>query len=112
MSQAVWEYNDVLVERVVDGDTYEIYWRPTPEDDFKRRKLRLFGVNTPEKRGETKEIGTMITEIVAQMIEGKTVTIVAYAIDSFGRYLADVFVDGLHLSMWLLENNYAVVYKR
>jgi endonuclease YncB( thermonuclease family) len=108
-----WTYENVKIERVVDGDTYVIAWYPTPEDDLKRRRLRLFGVNTPEKnRAESKEAGLAATYYVQELIEGKTVTIHAHGVDSFGRYLADVMVGSLNLGRHLLEEDYAVIYKR
>lgn len=108
-----WKFENVLIERVIDGDTYQIYFQPTPEEDFKRRHLRLFGVNTPEKnRAATKEAGLAATAYSKSLIEGKTLTIYAHDIDAFGRYLADVMIGDLNLGMHLLENNYAVVMKR
>jgi endonuclease YncB( thermonuclease family) len=108
-----WTFEDVLVERVVDGDTYVISFQPTPEDDTKRRKLRLFGVNTPEKNHpDTKEAGYRAMNYVIPILEGKKVTIYAHGIDSFGRWLCDVIIDGMNLGAKLLENNLAVIYKR
>jgi endonuclease YncB( thermonuclease family) len=30
--------------------------------------------------------------------------------EKYGRLLADVFLDDLHINKWLLENNYAIPY--
>ncbi|WGG46435.1 thermonuclease family protein [Rossellomorea sp. DA94] len=55
---------EVLVTRVVDGDTVEL------KDG---RKVRLIGVNTPESTTRTEEYGKEASNYTTEKLEGKTV---------------------------------------
>ncbi|WP_406687844.1 thermonuclease family protein [Rossellomorea vietnamensis] len=55
---------EVLVSRVVDGDTVEL------KDG---RKVRLIGVNTPESTTRTEEYGKEASNYTTEKLEGKTV---------------------------------------
>lgn len=75
-------------------------------------KLRLLYIDTPELRGDELEDGRKVRDIVRDMILDKDV-IIRTKKDSkgkYGRYLAEIFVDGLNLNTWLLDNGYAKPY--
>ncbi|MBW3112528.1 thermonuclease family protein [Bacillus sp. MCCB 382] len=55
---------EVLVTRVVDGDTVEL------KDG---RKVRLIGINTPESTTRTEEYGKEASNYTTEKLEGKTV---------------------------------------
>ncbi len=78
-------------------------------------KVRLYGVNAPEIRGEEKETGIMVRDFVRSLVLNKKVTIKTYKdpTDKYGRWLAEVqgnFGDGMpqNLSSLLLIKGYAV----
>lgn len=83
------------VERVVDGDTFDI----TCDLGFSvyhRVRVRLRGVDTPEVYGPNAcEEGRQVSEYVKGLLEGKVVVIQTYknAPSSFNRWEADVFFD-------------------
>lgn len=92
------ESADVLVVRVVDGDTLLI-------DGGER--VRLLGIDTPETRHPKlppEPFGREATEFTTQAIEGKIVhlefDIERY--DDYGRILAFVFLDGVMLNEQLV----------
>lgn len=63
----VYEYQHCYASRVVDGDTVEMVI------DFgyglgMTTHLRLEGINTPEVRGEEKEAGLVVSQIVDRII--------------------------------------------
>lgn len=76
-------------------------------------KLRLYGIDTPEMRGEEKEQGKSVRDIVREKILGKEIMVRTYkdGKGKYGRYLADVILsNGVNLNNWLLENGHAEKY--
>ncbi len=75
-------------------------------------KFRLYGINTPEVRGEERERGLVVRDIVRDMILDKEVTINSFKDkqEKYGRYLANIIIDGLDLNLWLVENGHAMEY--
>ncbi|AXO80247.1 thermonuclease family protein [Olleya aquimaris] len=76
-------------------------------------KLRLYGIDTPELRGEEKEEGKKVRDIVRSMILDKEVKIRSYKDKQgkYGRYLANIILeDGLELNQWLVDNGHAKPY--
>ena len=68
-----------LVTKVIDGDTFKT----------KKRKVRLEGVDAPEKGQAGYDDAT---KVLKMHIEGKLVTIDGKVYDDFGRLLAEVTV--------------------
>ena len=77
-------------------------------DFFSKQRLRLLGVDTPERKMAGFEEAT---EFVKDMCLGKPVQITTYKKDSFGRWLSTVFVNGENLNEMLLSKGLAVVYE-
>lgn len=84
-----------LVDRVIDGDTYDIildlgfYTTHTI-------RVRLKGVDTPEVFGKnTSEAGKIASAYVKDLIENKRVVVQTYknAPSSFNRWEADVYFN-------------------
>lgn len=82
-----------IIERVVDGDTYDI----TVDLGFKiyhKVRLRLKGVDTPEVYGASASAeGRAASEYVKNILENKTVFIKTYknAPSTYNRWEADVY---------------------
>ena len=137
-------YEDCTVTKIVDGDTIDADIRKKYDMGFKvviegqtKQRLRLMGINTPELRPrkakegkefdgikyyDTQEQKEAITleakKARAHVIElclNKKVKVVTYKSDSFGRYLADVYIitdaGEIHLNQDLLDRGLAEVYK-
>ena len=96
--------------RVVDGDTVD------SDVDFGRFihqivRLRLLGIDAPEKRKPTKEAGDAATDYLRELIEGKTVAIKTELDkdDKYGRLLATIYTDaGDNVNELLVKNGHAV----
>lgn len=96
----MYEYNAKIVN-VVDGDTFDL------DIDLGfhitiRERVRLLGVDTPEKRGavEEKELGLAVTKYVKEWLDHEpTCRIRSYkGTDSFGRWLVElVLPDGRNI---------------
>jgi micrococcal nuclease len=104
------------ITRVIDGDTVVAdidlgfdTWRHN-------ERLRLAGIETPEKGAEGYE---QSTEALASKVSSREVyicTVKAKRSDKevkggFGRYLATIWKDSLNLNQWLLDEGYAIPYE-
>lgn len=84
-----------LVDRVVDGDTYDIILDLGFYISHMIR-VRLKGVDTPEVYGKNaSEEGRIASEYVKNLIENKRVVVQTYknAPSSFNRWEADVYFN-------------------
>ena len=81
---------------------------------LKKQTLRLYGINTPEVRGESKEEGKRVRDILRQRILGKIITIKTKKDKKgkYGRWLATIIHDGENLNEWLLTEKFAIPYLR
>jgi endonuclease YncB( thermonuclease family) len=92
------------VLRVSDGDTLTVDAGGSPV------KLRLYGVNSPEKKQEG---GPEAAEFTRRLALDQTVTVVGHGTDKYGRLLGDVVLpDQRSLSKELLAHGHAWWYKR
>ena len=106
----MYQYKAKVID-VYDGDTV------TAMVDlgfyhFQQMKFRLYGIDTPEIRGEGREKGLVVRDIVRAMILDKEVTINSYKDkqEKYGRYLANIIIDGVDLNQWLVQNGHAKEY--
>lgn len=104
--------------RVVDGDTIDVdidlgfyVW-------IRKQRIRLLDIDAPEVRGESKEAGLAASEYLKGLIDGKTVIIRTAKgkdgvdrDDSFGRWLATIYLDGLDVNEEMMRAGHAVPYE-
>jgi micrococcal nuclease len=105
----IYQYEAVCVN-VVDGDTIDCEVRLGFDVKTEPIRFRLIGINTPEVHGETKEEGEDAADFVREWLEGEKVVIVSHKKDSFGRWLADVYIDGQHVNKTLVNLRLAEIY--
>ena len=106
MKDFKWEYKAVI-NRVVDGDTYDADVDLGFRIRFKGR-FRLHIVDTPETfrpvNEAEKKHGLEATAFVKDLIEGKEVILRTYYAGMYDRYVADVILtDGRDLGQVLVE---------
>jgi micrococcal nuclease len=79
---------------------------------FQQMKFRLYGIDTPEIRGEEREKGLVVRDIVRAMILDKEVIINSYKDkqEKYGRYLANIIIGDVDLNQWLVQNGHAKEY--
>ncbi len=106
------ESNLVLVTRVVDGDTIRV------GRGFRRKTVRLIGVDTPETVHPEKApeyFGPEASEFTKRSLAGKRVRLAFEPmdrIDDYGRVLAYVFLeDGTLFNRELIRQGYAEAIK-
>ena len=102
------------VIKVYDGDTITIAQKlPYPESPLYRFSVRLAGIDSPEMKGKSKEekvAAKLSQKALEEIILNKNVTIKNVKTEKYGRLLADVYYENIHLNKWMLDNNYAVPY--
>jgi len=108
---------DVVLTRVIDGDTvaFQANWLPDPLK--KELSIRVFGVDTPEKGFRAKcpsedERGQAATAFTKQQINASAKRqVVLMDWDKYGgRVLGDVILDGKSLRQLLIQNGFAREY--
>ena len=108
---------DVVLTRVIDGDTvaFQANWLPDPLK--KELSIRVFGVDTPEKGFRAKcpqedARGQAATEFTKSAVaKAKKRQIVIMDWDKYGgRVLGDVLLDGYSLRHMLMANGFAREY--
>ena len=108
---------DVLLTRVIDGDTvaFQANWLPDPLK--KELSIRVFGVDTPEKGHRAKcpqedargQAATQFTKDTINKSQKRQVVLMEW--DKYGgRVLGDVLLDGKSLRMLLITNGFAREY--
>ncbi len=108
---------DVILTRVIDGDTvaFQANWLPEPLK--KELSIRVFGVDTPEKGFRAKcpeedARGQAATQFTKNAINASTTRqIVLMDWDKYGgRVLGDVLLNGQSLRNMLIANGFAREY--
>ena len=102
------------VIKVYDGDTITIASRmPIPESPLYRFSVRLAGIDAPEIKGkseEEKESALKAREALSNLLLHKVVELRNVKTEKYGRLLADVYLNDLHINQWLLDQKLAVPY--
>lgn len=116
-----FEYDNVEVLQVVDGDTLDV--RITHDCGFKIKttfetRVRLFGINAPEMHGATKEAGIAAKAHLYGLVD-QTRPLVMRTVkdkgDKYGRFLATIIghADGEPYSIndRMVRDGFAVPYE-
>ena len=99
-------FNYAICTNVVDGDTIDVLI--DVGFDFRTdQRLRLYGIDTPE-RGRPGFLEAKIW--IQKRLAGKTLQVITYKKDSFGRWLALVYADGENVNDQLVAEGLAVPY--
>ena len=80
---------------VYDGDTIRLKIDLGFGIVLENESVRLFGINTPELRGEEREDGLVSRDRLRELILGKEVTLITIK-DSkgkYGRYLGTIYLE-------------------
>jgi micrococcal nuclease len=88
---------------VSDGDTITVMHHG------KEEKIRLYGVDCPEKR---QDFGQKAKQFTASMVYGKEVNVEPIDTDRYGRTVGIIRTDGKCLNEELLKNGFAWLYSR
>ena len=105
----------VEVTRVVDGDTVDVDIDLGFGMTYKKQRVRMMGIDTPESRTrdlEEKFYGLESKKYLVDLLDGATVTLVSHDKGKFGRILGELFLGESNLSVnqIMIENYHAVPY--
>lgn len=104
------------VIKVYDADTITIASKlPYDESPLYRLSVRLNGIDTPEIKGkdisdDEKASAKVARDFVSNLVLHKYVRLENIQSEKYGRILADVYIDNVHLNDLLIKERYAVVY--
>ncbi len=102
------------VIKVYDGDTFTVAAKlPFAESPIYRFSVRLRNIDSPEIKGKTKkecQLAIQARDALRDLISGKIVEIRNNGKEKYGRLLADIYCEGIHVNRWMLDNKYAVKY--
>ncbi len=102
------------VIKVYDGDTITIASKlPFESSPLYRFSVRLAGIDAPEmnsKDNEEKECALFSQKALELIVLHKIIELKNITIEKYGRLLADIYLQDLHINKYLLENRYVVSY--
>lgn len=76
-----------------------------------KETLRLIGINTPEKTGVEKALGFIAKQKLEEVLFPPDIIITTFKDDSFGRWLAEVYLpNGTHVNKLLVDEGYALAW--
>lgn len=77
---------------------------------LKNQKIRLHGLDAPEIRGETRELGIISRDKLRDKILNKEIHLktIKDKKGKYGRFIGIVFINSENVNDWLVENKFAV----
>lgn len=108
----MYEYR-AFVRRVYDGDTVTVDIDLGFDILVKNQKIRLLGINAPEIRGESREIGLISRNFLRERISGKWVTLKTKKDKKgkYGRWLGDIFLEKENINELMVSEGMAKKYE-
>jgi micrococcal nuclease len=102
------------VIKVYDGDTITIASKlPYAESPLYRFSVRLNGIDSPEiktKSEEEKKLAQKAKEKMSELVLGKNIILKNVQVEKYGRILADVYINNIHVNEYMIEQGLAVRY--
>lgn len=101
------------VSRVYDGDTVTVDIDLGFSVILKEQTVRLYRINAPEMRGSSADKGATSRDALREKVLGKWITLktVKDSKEKYGRWLGELWVDGLNVNDWLLAEGLAAKYE-
>jgi micrococcal nuclease len=96
------------VVKVYDGDTITI--GAIVMEVAYRFSVRLNGIDTPELHGPDKDKAILARDDLSKLIMNKIVRLENVGTEKYGRVLADVYLDKIHINQWMIEKGHAKEY--
>ena len=102
------------VIKVYDGDTITVAAKlPFKGSPLYRFSVRLHSIDSPEIRGETpteKALAIISRDSLHKLIYGQVIELRNTGKEKYGRLLADVYLQDLHVNKWMLDEKLAIPY--
>ena len=117
------EYDDTIpyipelthgkVVKVYDGDTITIASQLPGSSTLYRFSIRLAGIDTPEIKSHNpveKERAIYVRNQLHDLLFGKIICLTNISMEKYGRVLADIYLDDLHVNEYMIRQKYAYKY--
>ena len=102
------------VIKVYDGDTITVAAKlPFYESPIYRFSVRLRSIDSPEIKGLSEkecQLAIESRDALDTLIFGKIIELRHNGKEKYGRLLADVYYNDIHVNKWMVDNGYAVKY--
>ena len=95
---------EYTVKYISDGDTITV----TNNKTNKKVKVRLFGIDAPEK---TQEYGLESKEYLMSLIKDKVIIVKGKTYDKYGRLLGTIYIDGMNVNEMMVQTGNAWWYE-
>jgi micrococcal nuclease len=106
--------NTGQVIKVYDGDTFTLAGHlPYDGSPLYRFSVRLSGIDCAEIKGKTeeeKECAIRARQELERLLLNKMVTLKNVKNEKYGRILADIYVDGIHVNQHMIDKGLAISY--
>ena len=105
----------VEVTRVVDGDTVDVDIDLGFGMCYKKQRVRLMGIDTPESRTrdlQEKFYGKQSKKFLVELLENQVVELLSHDKGKFGRIIGELFIEGNDMSVnqQMIQSHHAVPY--
>lgn len=114
-SSAIYAQTDSIITNakvfaVHDGDSYKVKFDTSNSSVW----IRLYAADCPEVFSpyvkKTQTFGRETSNYVRELLKGKRVNVIPVSTDIYDRMIAKVYIDGIDLTEYLIENGYAWFY--
>ena len=105
------ELKEAKIVEVYDGDSCKAVFETF--NKYYKWTLRLERLDTPELKTPSvleSQFGFEVRDVLRGMILNKVVKIKCGGFDKYGRLLAEIWLDGLSVNQYLIDNEYAFEY--
>lgn len=109
----LYNYKSKVIS-VYDGDTIRCDIDLGFSTTLSNQPIRLYGIDTPEVRGEERDEGLKVRNILRDLILGKDVILrtIKDTKGKYGRWLGRVYLEDLCVNDFLIERGYAKPYPK
>lgn len=104
-SKTPFRYSKCKVDRVVDGDTVDV-WINLGFSTFVKKRVRMWGINTPESRTRNKAekvLGLAAKEELKRLLEGGVCDLDSLELGKYGRVLGILWVGSKNINKEMLK---------
>lgn len=101
------------VIKCYDGDTITIAFKLPPYEPIYRISVRLNGIDCPEmksKNADERKCAELAKARISDLILNKDITLKNISNEKYGRLLADVYIDDVHVNHLMISERLAVSY--
>ena len=108
----MYEYN-VKITKVVDGDTVDVDIDLGFGMTYKKQRVRLMGIDTPESRTRDlveKLFGKASKKHLKELLSEGNITLRSHDKGKFGRILGELFINDISINQKMIDDHHAVDY--